>query len=583
MTHRFELGMLLILAVVLGLHGASCAGQEAAPASANTNESITNTQEEGVDEGGIVKAWGDHLIVLRRGRLFTVRLGDQDLQPVCMVNAFPPRRGERLGTWYDELLVHDNTVVVIGYSYRARATELGIFDLDDSGCISHRDTYFLRSNDYYSSRNYASRLAHGRLIFYMPHSLGSYEVGDGAVTVSSPLPSLRRYDGRIRGGDWNQLITASDIRLPTTPVTSPTLHTVVSCDLRSSDFRCTAHGVIGSFGRTFYVSREAVYVWVTEGRRSLEASDPPGVVYRLPLDGSAPGALRVWGAPIDQFSFMESADGHLNVLVRNNGGGDWMANPEFSFGAVALARLPLTAFSEAGSTRASTGSYTLLPSPPNGYIAHNRFVGDWILYGSHESRGWFRTHRETRLFIHPVGRQGETTTMELAHGIERIEALNDDAVVVGSGDDGLTFSTLALSEGHPEVIDQFVQRGARQGEQRSHGFFYREESDRQGLVGLPMQFAGSRWSFLGRSSAAVLFLEVDQLHFSRLGSLNAGSGRVDDNCQVSCVDWYGNSRPIFYRGRIFALMGYELVEGTIRDESIVEVGRTHMIRRLPRG
>src|SRR5215831_7957524 len=32
------------------------------------DESITNTQHAGVDEGGIVKLHGDHLVVLRRGR-----------------------------------------------------------------------------------------------------------------------------------------------------------------------------------------------------------------------------------------------------------------------------------------------------------------------------------------------------------------------------------------------------------------------------------------------------------------------------------------------------------------------------------
>src|SRR5436190_7643256 len=39
-------------------------------------ESVTNTQEAGVDEGGIVKLHGDHLVVLRRGRLFTIRVGE---------------------------------------------------------------------------------------------------------------------------------------------------------------------------------------------------------------------------------------------------------------------------------------------------------------------------------------------------------------------------------------------------------------------------------------------------------------------------------------------------------------------------
>ena len=30
---------------------------------------------------------------------------------------------------------------------------------------------------------------------------------------------------------------------------------------------------------------------------------------------------------------------------------------------------------------------------------------------------------------------------------------------------------------------------------------------------------------------------------------------------ASCVDWYGNARPIFLGDRMFALLGYELVEG----------------------
>ena len=34
--------------------------------------SITNAQHSGVDEGDIVKQHGDHLVVLRRGRLFTI-------------------------------------------------------------------------------------------------------------------------------------------------------------------------------------------------------------------------------------------------------------------------------------------------------------------------------------------------------------------------------------------------------------------------------------------------------------------------------------------------------------------------------
>ena len=52
------------------------------------DESITNTQHAGVDEGGIVKLHGEHLVILRRGRLFTVKIGDNALRPVDAVDAY---------------------------------------------------------------------------------------------------------------------------------------------------------------------------------------------------------------------------------------------------------------------------------------------------------------------------------------------------------------------------------------------------------------------------------------------------------------------------------------------------------------
>ena len=39
------------------------------------------------------------------------------------------------------------------------------------------------------------------------------------------------------------------------------------------------------------------------------------------------------------------------------------------------------------------------------------------------------------------------------------------------------------------------------------------------------------------------------------------------------MDWYGNARPIFVGDRVFALMGYELVEGAVSGGQIRETGR----------
>ena len=45
-------------------------------------------------------------------------------------------------------------------------------------------------------------------------------------------------------------------------------------------------------------------------------------------------------------------------------------------------------------------------------------------------------------------------------------------------------------------------------------------------------------------------------------------------CEVSCTDWYGNSRPVFTDGRIFGLSGTELIEGRM------VAGRISELRRL---
>jgi hypothetical protein len=57
-------------------------------------------------------------------------------------------------------------------------------------------------------------------------------------------------------------------------------------------------------------------------------------------------------------------------------------------------------------------------------------------------------------------------------------------------------------------------------------------------------------------------LRNEAFQLREVGELEAQSEKaVDDQCRASCVDWYGNARPLFVRDRVFALLGYELVEG----------------------
>jgi hypothetical protein len=46
---------------------------------------------------------------------------------------------------------------------------------------------------------------------------------------------------------------------------------------------------------------------------------------------------------------------------------------------------------------------------------------------------------------------------------------------------------------------------------------------------------------------------------------------------VSCVDWYGNARPIFTGRRYLALLNSELVEGKLAGGTIQEVRRLDLL------
>jgi hypothetical protein len=533
-----------------------------AEAALSIDESITNVQHAGVDEGGIVKVRGDHLVVLRRGRLFTVRIGDDSLRPVSAADAFGPDVDPR-DAWYDEMLVSDDTVVVVGYSYGRGGTELGLFHLDQDGGLRHRATYHLRSNDYYSSRNYASRLLGRKLVFYTPLYLWPDE-----QAPLRGLPALRRWRRGAKESDFRPIYHARTIYRPLAEGSTLALHTVTVCDLAAADLTCTATGVMGPPERVFYVSPRAVYVWMTDSWSRKDQGASSSLLYRLPLDGDEPSALGVRGGPVDQFSFLEE-DGHLNVLVRADAGGDGMWRAEVTEGDVALLRLPLGSFTP-DVEEVPAWRYRSVPRP-DGYVLQNRFVGGHVLYGSGNGWGYPQDRTSDLLFAYRYADGAEPVALRLGHGVDRIEPLGADALVVGTAGAQLRFASIDLG-GHPAVAGRYTRANASQGELRSHGFFYRAEAERRGLLGLPVRGAGRPgYEHLFRDSASVLFLRVDELRLRPMGELTPRTdAAAPDACRASCVDWYGNARPLFLQGRVFALLGYEIVEGRLLGPRLEE-------------
>ncbi len=538
-------------------------------------EGITNVQTAGVDEGGIVKRAGHYLVVLRRGRLFTVDIAGAP-RPVAAIDAYAPGI-DAGGAWYDEMLVSGDRVVVLGYSYRRGGTELGLFRLDPSGGLSWVGTWHLRSNDYYSSSDYASRLVGTRLLLYSPLYLRGHK-----KHPLDALPALRRWVPGEAGGAFAPIWTARRVFLPARPPDpgDVALHTLTTCDLAVPDLACEATVVVGPGSRSVYVSGNAAYVWMRSWTRAGAASG--AVVVRIPFEGSAPTAIGARWSPIDQFSFLESGDGHLNVLVRRDAWGDAMWSATRNRGEAALLRIPLVRFGD-GSATAPEDWYRPLPMTADRPVT-NRFVGSWLLYGA--GGGWGSPEDGPSDLFGVRWSDGRLRAVTLDHPVDRIEVMGGDAVVVGSTPHDLRFSGIRLDGGFT-VAQRFTLPGAAEGETRSHGFFYRADGTQRGVIGLPVVAEGrARWKQLFRGSASVLYLRNDGVRFQDLGRLEAGAGDSrDDGCVASCVDWYGNARPLFVGRRVFALLGYELVEGREEIGRIREVGRVSFAppaRRSPR-
>jgi Beta propeller domain len=580
----------------------------------SSSSSITNNQKAGVDEGDIVKQIGRFLLVLQDGRLFVVDTGGPS--GLALADRTNVYRDPGQDTWYDEMLVHGNRVVVTGYSYDESATELSVFRLGDDGRLAREGTFYLSSNDYYDVENYATRIAGGRLVVYTPIALVDMEV-DGPVE----WPVIRRWlpgedsDKPSRRG--TRLLDARDVYRPVQPTLEPVIHTVSICPLgepsAGTDLRCRATGFIGPARREWYVSPTDAYLWVSPGwddldrlKREDERCGPghrpplrdaaPAMLFRVPLAGREPSALGVRGVPINQFS-LESHEGEFRALVLWNDIRCELGWEEDEHPGADPAP-PLTYFESrldrfaAEVREAPDRAFTAMPSPRTRVI-ENRFTERYLVYGGRDRWSSYPPYDEdeaegpARVVVVPVNRPDRPALLEVPHNVIRVERAGDNMVLSGYRDfTGLDLSLVDLARG-PRVASTARLPGRYESEGRSHAFNSLVEADGSGLMGLPTVAADQETGrYPWHSDASdVSFLSADAAgRLAALGELVSGENRPGAGvekgpastyeCEVSCVDWYGNSRPIFTDGRVFGLTGTELIEGR------VEGGRIRELRRL---
>ncbi|HZW15928.1 MAG TPA: hypothetical protein VFF66_06700 [Brevundimonas sp.] len=518
----------------------------------------------GVDAGDMARAVGDHLVILRRGRLFSISTAGDELRVVQSVDAFAPG-AMALRDWTRQMFVVGDTVAVVAFSAARGGTEVSRFRVSPAGALSWIDTHQLHRGGSYDPAE--ARVVDGQLIFYV----SSDPALEGGGDPLEALPTVGRWSPDRARMAGERMVDAGEVFVP-----APLMATgaggrlsqvsVTRCDLAAEVFACDATVTLAPWTRQFHVARDAVYVWT--GTSGDEGPSDPGYLFRIPHDGGRPGAVRVWGhPPRDSALGLTSGGDRLHVLVQPLTPGDAAFAREFADGDSALLRLPLARFGD-GSRTAPLADYQFLPLDSDDFIRFAQVIEGNLLYvyNPDDADGTQRV----RLVTAPA-EPDAPTVFDMENGVYRLAPAGRDAVVTGAGA-GLPFNIVDLEAGSdPALGPTLLQAGVAEYETR-HGDFYHADPDapdeERGLLVLPV----------GRTLEPLdlLFLRRDGDRLTEAGRLVAPRGVLpDDGCLASCAAWHRDSRPIFVGERIFALLAYDLVEGELTAD-----GRLREIRRL---
>jgi hypothetical protein len=535
--------------------------------------------------------------------------------------------------WYDEMLVFGDRILVTGYSYDEEETELAVFRLDRAGRLSREGVFRISSNDYYSGNNYATRLIGDSLVTYTPLSVD--DMADSRFQwpiVRRWLPDEEADEEAREKRSGRPLLDARSIYRPARTLANPMVHTVSVCPLGAAgaagSLECRTTAFVGPAAAQWYVTDDQVHVWAAgwdedeygyrdeceDGAAQPIGETVPALLYRVPVGGAPPTLIGARGLPPDQFA-MQADSSRFHALLRM---GPQVCDDGDAMGTrLSLFSVPLGRFS-ATLAEAPEAAYTRLPSISSDFVA-SRFTNTHLVYGGlssyraglPSSDRWDEDDRKEpwarRILAEPrqpayalaVARPAAVRPLDVRHTVIRAERVADDIVLTGYRDREGLMVTLIDLDGAPRIASQARLAGRFESEGRSHAFNSLVEPDGTGLMGLPTvgrvsDSGRERW----RSRASDLsFLELDvDGTLTPVGELSrrfdyaeeSADGEEDEDgvpgysCEVSCIDWYGNSRPIFTDGRIFGLAGTELIEGRLEQGRMREVQRLNIALAKPR-
>lgn len=532
---------------------------------------ITNNQEAGVDEGGIVKKMGPLLLVLRQGVLHVIDTGAPARERFELLHSHPVVADDsRDDLYYDEILTFSGGAILLGFDFVENAAQLFVFKLDASGSLEPRGRWQLKVDDYFSGNDSGARIRDGELVLSLSFS------ADSLLKDNWPFAARVGSDGEAIEATRVDLLAPDDLQVLDGLGTEPQVYAFLRCDLDEllqQRLACTRSAAVANAGASTYIAADGIYLadysWTAQAWRrpdfdpwmarwtGPEPGDYASRVLRLPQNrAEAPTVVPTTGLPNGRFGFKETAGG-LYLIGSERISEHAQRN--------LLQYIPFSRF------RARTPSQTPaeIRASIKGEIAFLRFDQTSAWLALEEAGGDDREDGEyqpgtRRLHRLPLD-GGPIQYLPLPAPVERVELLAEHVLLMGSvyrAGDPQDMRTVLVRRDNAAVGPLGHWPGmAADLSSRSHSFNAARLDDGTELAGLPVLAPdppkGSRYY---RED-----LVEDLLVFRRAGDALQLAARVDmqhtpSDCELDCYGWYGSARFFAFGERLFTLSGELLKE-----------------------
>ncbi len=509
-------------------------------------ESVTNTQEAGVDEGGLVKRVGDFLLVLRDGVLYSVRIVRDGREVLELADALAVNmEDDGEDVWYDEILSYRSTVLLLGFNYGSdpAVAEMVVFDVSPDGRLQRQSRLWLGTEDYFSSENYGARLIGDRLLLSLRQNLSLDDEPEAVMRWQ------RRDAVRPR---WQPLLDLGELHLPVFDLEWPIIHALLSCSvegLRHGDLACDRFGVVGNYFATVYASLQAAYLALAHSWRDEERKT---TVFRLPInDWQAATHAAVDGV----------VDSPLQFADRDNGLYVAAAAGPSSISAGSrhpISHLPAHRFAFGSESNPVAPAWTVnLPYPE----ASVRFGDDAVWFAP--ERSWWNRNQESKpgpVVVQPLDGSAQRQ-FETGFWTDVLQPIPGGMLLFGHGvgdKAGFVLGLAGKTATGVGMIDRYTPGDVDLSEMRTQAVNLATQPDGSLLLG---------WPVSGRqgNESALMFAAVTGQRLAARGVLDFTD--MPDLATQS-VAWYGESRVVFLGHRLIAFSGDAVIEGRLLGEQV---------------